>query len=299
MAHVEHYKMADVKRIANEFTREKDSSGKPVYNNSDKRIDTSRSHLNYCVDTGRKYGMKTRSATTLTGVVKNRVNEVPHVNRNDLNVVSSWVITCPKELTSERDIKRFFEVAYKFCQDRYGEANVVNGYVHMDEVSPHMHVPVVPVKDNRISSKALFTRGELSSFHKDLERKMTYEFGMRGLVLNGRTKGNYTVKELKERTKQEQELADRQARIYKREQSLDARESSLKAQEDALSKLQEEIMVEQEKVKIQAKLNDERAKELELQELQNRRYIRLGKEADLERSVSSTQITRRLPDIQY
>lgn len=202
MAHVEHYKMADVKRLANEWTRDK------KYKDSENRIKTELTKDNYCMDNDFKAcGLKTRMASSLTGAVKARLDEIPHSNRKDLNVLSDWVITCPQELKDDdRNRKKFFEIAYQFCCDRYGTDNVINGYVHMDETTPHVHVSVIPVKDGRVSSKALFTRKELSDFHKELDKVCEVEFGMKGLVLNGRTKGNYTFRELKEREREKTEL---------------------------------------------------------------------------------------------
>ena len=211
MVHVAHYKAHSVKRIANEFTRQKDKSGNLICNTSkDGHVDLSKIHLNYVLDDRFKYQMKSKSANTLTAVIKKRVNEVPHSTRKDLNVLSSWVVTAPEELATESEHRKFFEVVYSFVQKRYGDENVINGYVHMDEMGegtgkayrPHIHIPLVAVKDNRISAKAVFTKSELRNFHKDLDNICESEFGIKNLILNGRTKGKFTVAELKERDKE-------------------------------------------------------------------------------------------------
>lgn len=202
MAHVEHYKMSDVRRLTNEWTRDE------AYHGTDGHIDPARTPNNYVIDDSYKYGMKLKRSCTFSAAVRARLQEVQHSNRKDLNVLSDWVITCPQELLGDdTKIKRFFEVAYEFTAERYEKENVFQGFVHMDETTPHMHMPLMPVKDGRVSSKALFTRTELSSYHKALEKVMEDEFGMHGLVLNGRTKGNYTVKELKQRARDEEENA--------------------------------------------------------------------------------------------
>lgn len=76
----------------------------------------------------------------------------------------------------------------------------------------------------RICRKNVFTPAELKAYHKGLEAVMEKEFGMKGLILNGKTKGNYTTKELKERTRRENELKEREAALDTREADLDARE---------------------------------------------------------------------------
>lgn len=206
MAHVEHYKMADVRRLVNEWSRDRE------YTCRDGRIDPVRTKYNYTMDDSDRYGMKTKSTPSLVGVLRARLGELTHSNRKDLNVLSDWVVTCPQELLyDEAKQRRFFEVTYSFLCDRYGRDNVLQGFIHLDETTAHGHFPVIPVKDGRVSSKAVFTRKELASFHTDLDRVMEREFGIKGLIKNGRTKGSYTVKELKERTKDEKALEDARA----------------------------------------------------------------------------------------
>lgn len=222
--HVTHFKKADVKRVTNELEREKEC------NNSDGRIDPSRTKDNYCMKTRRFHKQ-------LNSDLEHRLNHVEHSSRKDLNVMSSWVITCPQELCNDpKKVKQFFTVAFDFMCDRYGAENVLNGYVHMDEATPHMHMPMVPVKDGRVSAKALFTRSELRDVHKDLEKRMQDEFGVKGLILNGRTKGKYSVKELKARTVAEKDLQARQKALEGSERALKAKQHDLvlKEQEQAL-----------------------------------------------------------------
>lgn len=267
MAHVKHFKMADAKRLANEWLRD------DRYKNHDGRIDHSRTHLNYAIDDSYKAGgMMTHRRSTFMGVLRSRLKEVEHSNRKDLNVLSCWVITCPQNLKDDAEKReRFFDLAYEFCQKRYGIENVLNGYVHMDETTPHMHVPIIPVRENRVSSKAVFTRQELSGFHKELESIMYNEFGIKNLVLNGRTKGNYTYKELKERTMRENELA--------------AREAELREYEKALREQQEEYAREchRKDVMLQKKIQEEAAR------IRGQRIAIAEQEADVEKREAALE----------
>ena len=245
MAHVAHFKASDIKRLQNEYERDE------KYKCRDGRIDSNKTNLNYKMD-----------VESLDKKFNKRFSEVKHSNRKDLNVLSDWVITCPQELQTASEQAKFFQLSYEFVKARYGADNVLQGYVHRDETSPHMHIPVIPVKDNRVSSKALFTRMELHSFHKDLDKIMEDEFNIRGLVLNGRTKGNYTVSELKERTKQEQALQqandDVQIEMFalqQRDAQLDMRENDLKAQIEDFNQQQKDFALE--KLKWRNKANNE------------------------------------------
>lgn len=217
--HVEHYKMADVKRLENEYTRA------PEYECRDGRIDESRT----------KNNSRLGKIGSLRDLVSRRLAQVPHAKRKDLNVMTSIVITCPQELQGDPDKEdAFFRLAFTWCQHRYGRDNVLAGFIHRDETSPHMHVPVVPEKQNRISSKSLFTRGELSKMHTDFDRECEIAFGKKGLVKNGRTKGGYTTKELKERTKREAALKAREEAVEMREKAVSQREIALNASQRAL-----------------------------------------------------------------
>lgn len=239
MAHVEHFKKSDVKRVVNEWTRDK------RFHDKEGRIDPERTPLNYVLDSEQRFkangrplykpGPKLKGTNPRTRFLQTlncTFPRIPHSNRKDLNVISDWCVTCPQELLNDPDkVKRFFEVTYSFMQERYGMENVMPGFVHMDETTPHAHIPVIPVYDGRVNSKKLFTKKELSSFHKDLDEVMFQEFGMKGLVKNGRTKGNYTVAELKEQKRREAELVEREHELDAREKALEAREAALAALE--------------------------------------------------------------------
>ena len=61
-----------------------------------------------------------------------------------MNVLCSWVVTVPKDVP-EAEYEKFFHATYDFLEKRYGRENVVSAYVHMDEITPHMHFAFVPV----------------------------------------------------------------------------------------------------------------------------------------------------------
>ena len=134
--------------------------------------------------------------------IQERKEEVHCLNRDDVKVMCSWVVTKPKDLPREME-QEFFEKTYDFLSDRYGKENVISSYVHYDETTPHMHFAFVPVtyderKDyEKISAKEVITRQELKCFHGELQNYLT-ENGIRCRVMNGATRaGNRTVRELK------------------------------------------------------------------------------------------------------
>lgn len=133
--------------------------------------------------------------------IKQRCSEVYCLNRKDVNVLCSWVLTKPKDLTSPD--KKFFEETYKFLEKRYGKENIVSSYVHMDETTPHMHFAFVPVVYDKkkgiekVSAKDCINKFELSKFHTDWQNHLD-SHDIHCNVLNEATRdGNKSIEELK------------------------------------------------------------------------------------------------------
>ena len=99
----------------------------------------------------------------------------------------------------------FFKKATEFFQNRYGKENVINGTVHLDEATPHMHIGIVPVtNDGRLCAKEIFKQLELKQLQTDFAEQVGKEFNLE------RGKEGSDVKHLDEVTfkikKREEEL---------------------------------------------------------------------------------------------
>ncbi|PFZ67024.1 MobV family relaxase, partial [Bacillus pseudomycoides] len=99
--------------------------------------------------------------------------------RKDAVVMCEFVVTSDRdffERLSEEDPdsqKDFFEEAYNFLKERYGEQNIVHAVVHLDEKTPHMHVGMVPItEEKKLSAKQIFNRKELVSLQDDFHTHM-------------------------------------------------------------------------------------------------------------------------------
>ena len=179
------------------YEREKDELGEYIkFGNQD--IDTSRTDLNYNLAPQREISQME--------FVKQRCSEVYCLNRKDVNVMCSWVVTLPKEV-SPLDEERFFINTYKFLEDRYGKENVISAYVHKDEITPHVHFAFVPVvydekkERYKVSAKDCINKTELNCFHGDLQAHIDQSMGMGIQILNEATRdGNKSIQELKRGT---------------------------------------------------------------------------------------------------
>ena len=171
---------------------------------SNENLDRTRTHLNY--------NLATHQQMDQGEFVRQRCAKVHCQNRKDVNVMVSWVVTAPKDLP-ENEQRAFFEASYDFLKNRYGLENVVSAYVHMDEVTPHMHFAFVPVKHGfkqdkknpdisteyyKVSAKEVVNRYDLQSFHESLQRFVEKRLGHEVSILNEATKeGNKSIEELK------------------------------------------------------------------------------------------------------
>lgn len=195
MANLQKYTKSATGHLSKHFERGKDINGDYVkFGNQD--IDTEKSDLNYNLAPEHKQ----------IDFIRQRCSEVQCLNRKDVNVMCSWVVTAPKNLDQAEE-KAFFKNTYDFLANRYGEKNVISAYVHLDEKSPHMHFAFVPVALDKnkgiekVSAKEVITRNDLQSFHTDLEKHLERALGHEVDILNEATKeGNKCIDELKKGT---------------------------------------------------------------------------------------------------
>lgn len=240
MAHLDKFTRTDSRGVLKEAYRELRK-----YKNN---VDTSLSMNNYSME-----GIK--SSKEALKRVDARCAEVMNGRKmqRQTNVVVSCAYTLPEYFYDKPvdEQRKCFDAVYRFIQDRYGKENVIDGVVHNDETTPHMTVYTVPVTTSRktgnitVSSASLCTQKEFNTFHKDLESYMEKEFGVKGLALNGRTKGNFTLEELKERTRVKEGQDKRDEELDKREKDLDA-------------KIQEAEDAKKEQVLLKAKVEAEK-----------------------------------------
>lgn len=185
--------------LTRHYERHKKENGEYIQF-ANQEIDISKTHLNYNLAVHQKLPQ--------LEFIKKRTSEVYCLNRKDVNVMGSWVVTAPKEIEAGEQ-EKFFQETYKFLERRYGKENVISAHVHLDETSPHIHfafVPVVKDKDKghlKVSAKECVNRVDMKSFHSDLSKCLENAFGRDVGVLNEATKdGNKSIEELKIETRE-------------------------------------------------------------------------------------------------
>lgn len=186
MAHIAKYKATAVGKLCAHYNRW-DNIDNP--NASRENIDKSRTHLNYTLGVyekdGKRFIGKVRG-TVSWATVKGRIDAVneaakaegKRATRKDAVVMADMVVTLPPNVPA-KDAYRFFWGSYQYIADRVGRDNLMGGYVHMDETTPHMHVPFTPILDGRFNYKKLCDRRFYQTFHKDLGDRLEQKMGYR------------------------------------------------------------------------------------------------------------------------
>lgn len=246
MANFDKFSRGACGHMLKHYERAKDENGEYVrFGNRD--IDPERSHLNYNLGPEREGAQYT--------FIKQRCGEVYCLNRSNVNVLGSWIVTAPEGMPDDQ-LRPFFQASYDALEKKYGRENVVSAYVHMDESGrPHMHFAFVPVmydKDKErysVCAKKLVTKTELKKFHPWLEAEVSQRLGYQVQLMNEATKdGNKTVTELK----RERELA-KQAEFAQQTEA--AKAATAKALQTAQNATQEAERAEARLQDIQEDLN--------------------------------------------
>lgn len=186
MAHIAKYKASAVGKLCAHYNR---WQGIDNPNVSRENIDKSRTHLNYTLgvyeNDGKRFIGKVRGSASWA-TVKGRIDAVnarakaegKRATRKDAVVMADMVVTLPPNVPPE-DAYKFFWNSYQYIADRVGRGNLMGGYVHMDETTPHMHVPFTPILDGRFNYKKMCDRKFYQTFHKGLGDRLEQKMGYR------------------------------------------------------------------------------------------------------------------------
>ena len=83
------------------------------------------------------------------------------------------------------DIERWAKDVYAFVCGRYGEQNIAAFIVHLDELNPHVHCTLLPIKDGRFAYKEIFAgkdkfeySARMKQLHTDFFAEVNTKWGM-------------------------------------------------------------------------------------------------------------------------
>lgn len=231
----------------------------------------------------------------------------PNANkRSDKVTCFGLNVPLPKGLQNkdiDTKVKWFDEVA-ELVGKQYGSDNILNGYVHLDEVHKytnaesgnidtsreHFHLFVMPIIDNRLNGRDFSNRKNMNMLNNSIQKMSLDKFNVE-FMDGSKKKSTKTVEQLKNDSRflevqnqlNEQQLQlNHKARLLTgKENSLNAKESNLNAIEsdlnDKLSKVSErEYNVKQREINVNL-----RYKQLEEEKEDYKRELQLKAKADV------------------
>lgn len=172
MAHVAKYQRKALGPMVGHYAREAERDG---YTRSN--IDPERTHLNYAIGAEDVDALALTVKGRVAQAVEDHAKAAGRAVRTDAVLLVDWVVTLPKDCPRELAPK-FFDTVVSYIRNRYGEDNVPGGFVHMDEATPHVHVPVVPTLDGKLQASKLVNRRDLQTWHTGLQRVVDEALGM-------------------------------------------------------------------------------------------------------------------------
>lgn len=172
MAHVAKFKAGN-KGLGHHYDREETSE---EHSHSNPRIDPARSHLNYRIYDENLH-TEEWAKQPFQSCLNERLGVLEKTPRKDAVVFATVVVTAPKDLKAE-DEARFFRCVYTTIGGMIGQSNMLPGYIHNDETTPHGHFPFTPITaDNRLNFKKVCPRSFYSKLHKELGKAVDKELG--------------------------------------------------------------------------------------------------------------------------
>lgn len=243
--------------------------------------------------------------------------------RKDRVTCFSLEIPAPEGL-SDKDVPDFFARAYTLIGRQYGAENILQCYVHLDEVHEykdaetgktrtsrvHAHVLVVPEHDNKLNGKWFSSKTNMRKLNDAIHAMAAKDFGL-AFMDGTKKKTRKTVEELKNESRYceleanlKEEYAARMLNLNEKDAALRAMEASIRQRKD---EVEDYASTREMSIKTRQRDLDEReaslaAREARLarQEEASRRAIRAGQAAMAERMAGSQPAAargRRLPEI--
>jgi hypothetical protein len=227
-------------------------------NHSNKQIDTSKTRDNEsgfdlsCEQAIEKFEQRINTLDNTTNTNK----------RKDRVEMFSLEVPIPQEFCDEDLMVEFANLAIEQITDKYGDENLIEVYLHVDEVHsyvdaktkqvkqslPHLHVCMVPEIEGKLKGKEFSSKKNMRDLNKRIDEECKKQFGI-SFMTGTRKKSNYTVEELKtvssnyahDLLEKERNLKDKEISIVNKEKDLNAREGTLNTLQSDITRKRSEL----------------------------------------------------------
>lgn len=179
--------------------------------------------------------------------------------RKDAVHVNAFIVSAGNDemqkLTKDEQIQ-FFQDTMEWFWKRYGGKNIAYAVIHFDEKTPHLHIGVIPITQNKLSARDVFNRNELRLIQNDLPKdvglKYGFERGEEGSTAKHIDTARYKEKEAKENLlAAEKELSAIQEEIAYQQKVLKALNEKI-----AHNEIQAEVSFDQKATAVLGQLRD-------------------------------------------
>lgn len=180
------------------------------------------------------------------------LDSLPGANvRKDRVTCFSLEIPCPADLSEDKCVGWVTDLC-ELLLDRYGKANVLNMYYHVDEVHeyrdartgqlttsrPHVHALVIPEVGGKLVGKKFSSRDSMMELNSKIHEMSQNNHGVDFMDATARKQYQYTVTDENgnkktKYVKKSVETLKNESREKEREAEYNARLSALEAREDA------------------------------------------------------------------
>ncbi len=208
VCHMEKYKRQEVSPVEEENERNEN------YKAGNPQIDSNRTNRNYHLVMPPPTYLEFINARIATLTLKRKL-------RSDAIYMNSFVLTSDKEFFMKLPLaaeKEFFKDCVKFFADKYGAENIISAVVHKDETTPHLHLNLVPITNDKLCSKDLYDRKKLSELQTEFYEKVGKKCGLeRGKFKSGAkhlTASEYKAQKIVDEAEQQAEKIQAENKPY-------------------------------------------------------------------------------------
>lgn len=182
---------------------EKENERDETYEAGNPQIDNESTNNNYHIIKRSESYMK---------YINRRLAEENKRPRKDAVLMCSFVIGSDRVFfkgLSQREEERFFKDATQYFADKYGTENIISAVVHKDEMTPHLHLNLIPLSDGKLCAKDLFCPKNLralqTEFHETVGKNYHLERGKINSQAEHLSTAEFKAKKIIERAKTENE----------------------------------------------------------------------------------------------
>ena len=228
---------------------------------ANQQIDKSRSHLNWSV-----YGLSYKQACEKYDKRIKELDSSTNTNkRKDRVTMFALVVPCPVGIP-ENDQKRWFRRVTDILIEQYGENNLIDADVHVDEVHSytdantkqqrtsliHAHFNFVPEHEGKLNGKWFSNKRNINMVNQTIQQMSIREFGVQ-FMDGSKKKSKDTVETLKNKSLQAQNDKLQEQVIKARERLSEAQKtySQYKQANNQLKADNERLQADNERLKKQ------------------------------------------------